>query len=124
MLKRSSSYDINPHSFYVEDVEIKTVEDEDDIKEDRFSRNLMKKILQLRVEVILKKLEGLEAQEKPLRHEYLEIKKRVYTLPAGEVADTDTIEDIKKLPEIEYNFLMKKYYQGWRKLRDLRNPIE
>ncbi len=45
MLKRSSSYDINPHSFYVEDVEIKTVEDEDDIKEDGFSRNLMKKIL-------------------------------------------------------------------------------
>lgn len=34
------------------------------------------------------------------------------------------MEDIKKYPEIEYDFLMKKYYQGWRKLRDLRNPIE
>jgi hypothetical protein len=83
MLRRSSSYDMDPHSFYVEDVEITSIENEDDFKEDGFSRNLMKKILELRVEVIVKKLEGLEAHEQPLRQQYHQIKQRIYTLPAA-----------------------------------------
>lgn len=33
-------------------------------------------------------------------------------------------DDISKLPQIEYDFLRKKYYQAWRKLRNLNSPIE
>lgn len=49
MLRRSSSYDMDPHSFYVEEIEISSIEDDDDFKEDGFTRNLIKKILELRV---------------------------------------------------------------------------
>ena len=67
--RRTSSLEVDPNHFFVEEEDLDCFENEEEekIRHDGFSMSLLKKIFELRIEVIYKKIENLESQEKPLR---------------------------------------------------------
>lgn len=91
--------DIDERWFQMEAQDIQELE-YDDQRYDDFTMNYLKKLFELRVEMIVKSVYELEEKQLPYREEFTNIKGRIYTYAASSEKDLVLREDVKKLPEI------------------------